>query len=369
VSLPPETTGTNPPPNRDRVDPPFRSRTTIDITGAAVAKVVIGLLALGFIGDLFARMRDIFVWGLAALFLAIALNPLVERLEPRLGRKPAATVVVLGFVLGFLAILVAFIAPFVTQVDQLSTALPKAISDAQHNSTVQRLDHRFHLAQHLKAHLGELPNVVFGAADTILAGAFAISTIFFLTLFLLYELPNIGNAILSQIPAKRRPRARAAAQHVNRNIGGYVAGNLVISLICGIVTTVSLYLLDVPYSLALGVFMAVFDIIPLVGATIGSFVVVASGLIFVDVKTGVILFVIVNVYQQIENHILQPLIYGRTVQIPSLTILIAVLAGGSALGLVGALLAIPIAATIQAVVAELLEERALRMDELPSSDV
>jgi predicted PurR-regulated permease PerM len=369
MSLPPEMTGRNPPPKRDRLDAPSRPHTTIDITGAAVAKVVAGLLVLGFIGDLFARMRDIFVWSLAALFLAIALNPLVERLEPRLGRKPAATVVVLGFVLGFLAVLVAFIAPFVTQVDQLSTALPQAISDAQHNSTVQRLDHRFHLAQHLKAHLGALPNVVFGAADTILAGAFAISTIFFLTLFLLYELPNIGNAILSQMPAKRRPRARAAAQHVNRNIGGYVAGNLVISLICGIVTTVSLYLLDVPYSLALGVFMAVFDIIPLVGATIGSFVVVASGLIFVDVKTGVILFVIVNVYQQIENHILQPLIYGRTVQIPSLTILIAVLAGGAALGLVGALLAIPIAATIQSVVAELLEERALRMDELPGNDV
>jgi predicted PurR-regulated permease PerM len=324
-------------------------RVTIDITGSAVAKIVVGLLVLGFVGDLFSRMRDIFVWTLAAAFLAIALNPLVERLEPRLGRKPAATVVVLGSVVGFLAILVALIAPFVTQVDQLSTAIPKAITDAQHNSTVQRLDHRFHIAQHAKDHLSSLPNVVFGAADTILSGAFAISTIFFLTLFLLYELPSIGNAILGQIPAKRRPRARAAAMHINANIGGYVAGNLLISLICGVVTTLALYLLNVPYSLALGVFMAVFDIIPLVGATIGSFVVVASGLIFVDVKTAVILFAIVNVYQQIENHILQPVIYGRTVEIPSLTILIAVLAGGAALGLVGALLAIPIAATIQAI--------------------
>jgi predicted PurR-regulated permease PerM len=341
---------------------------TIDLTGAAVTKVVVGLLALGFLGDLFSRMRDIFVWTLAAAFLAIALNPLVERLEPRLGRKPAATVVVLGSVVAFLGILVAFIAPFVTQVDELSTALPKAISDAQHNSTVQRLDHRFHLADHAKDHLDSLPNVIFGAADTVLAGAFAVTTIFFLTLFLLYELPNIGNAILSQIPAKRRPRARAAAQHVNRNIGGYVAGNLVISLICGAVTTLALYLLDVPYSLALGVFMAVFDIIPLVGATIGSFVVVASGLIFVDVKTAVILFVIVNVYQQIENHVLQPVIYGKTVQISSLTILIAVLAGGAALGLVGALLAIPIAATIQSIVIELLEERAMQIGELPGGD-
>ena len=82
-------------------------------------------------------MRDVFVWILAAAFLAIALNPLVERLEPRLGRRPAATVVFLGFVIGFLAVLAAFVAPFVTQVDQLSTALPQAISDAQHNSTVQ----------------------------------------------------------------------------------------------------------------------------------------------------------------------------------------------------------------------------------------
>jgi predicted PurR-regulated permease PerM len=299
---------------------------------------------------------------LAALFLAIALNPLVERLEPRIGRRPAATVVFLGFVIGFVAVVAAFVAPFVTQVDQLSTGLPQAISDAKHNSTVKRLDQRFHIADQAKKHLDTLPNIVFGAADTVLGGAVAVSTIFFLTLFLLYELPALADIALRQIPPKRRPRVIAAAHHMNRNIGGYVAGNLVISLICGVVTTASLYLLNVPYSLALGVFMAVFDLIPLVGATIGSLVVVASGVIFVDVKTGIILFVIVNVYQQIENHILQPLVYGRTVQVPSLTVLIAVLCGGAVLGLIGALLAIPIAATVQMVGSELLEERAERIN-------
>ena len=356
---------------RPPMDPPTndgtRRRMTIDISGMAVAKVVLGLLALGFIADLLSQMRELFVWTLTATFLAIALNPLVGRLEPRLGRKPAATVVFLGFVFGFLAVLTAFVAPFVTQVDKLSTAIPQAISEAQHNSTVHRLDHRFHIAAHLKQHTDSLPNIVFGAADRILGGAVAISTIFFLTLFLLYELPAIGNVILSQISPKRRPRVRAAAEHINRNIGGYVAGNLVISLICGVVTTLALYLLDVPYSLALGVFMAVFDIIPLIGATIGSFVVVAAGLIFVDARTAVILFVIVMVYQQIENHILQPMIYGRTVQLPSLTILVAVLCGGAILGLVGALLAIPIAATVQAVVSELLEERADRIADTPTA--
>jgi predicted PurR-regulated permease PerM len=353
-----------PPVNAPPSEPAPR-RLTIDISGMAVVKIVLGLLALAFIADLLTQMRDLLVWALAATFLAIALNPLVVRLEPRLGRKTAATVVFLGFVLGFIAVLAAFVAPFVTQVDKLSTGIPKAIAKAQHNSTVSRLDHRFHLAAHAKQHLDSLPNIIFGAADTVLGGAVAISTIFFLTLFLLYELPAIGNLILSQIPAKKRPRLRAVAQHLNRNIGGYVAGNLLISLICGVVTTLSLYLLDVPYSLALGVFMAVFDIIPLIGATIGSFVVVASGLIFVDVQTAIILFVIVNVYQQIENHILQPMIYGRTVQLPSLTILVAVLCGGAVLGLVGALLAIPIAATIHAIVGELLEERADRIANTP----
>ena len=216
-----------------------------------------------------------------------------------------------------------------------------------------------------RIHLGVLPNVVFGPAGTVLGGVVAVSTVFFLTLFLLYELPGIAELALNQMPPERRPRVVAAAQHMNRNIGGYVAGNLVISLICGAVTTLTLYMLDVPYSLALGVFMAVFDLIPLVGATIGSVVVIASAFVFVDTRAGIIMFVIVMVYQQIENHILQPLIYGRTVQIPSLTVLIAVLCGGAVLGLIGARLAIPIAGTIHAVVSELLDERAERINGMP----
>jgi predicted PurR-regulated permease PerM len=341
--------------------PAERRRVTFDITASAVAKIVAGLLLLAFIGDLAAQMREVFVWTLAAAFLAIALNPLVERLEPRLGRRVAATVVVLASVIGLLAIVAALVMPFVTQVDRLSTAVPQAISEARQDSTIKRLDQRYHIAEHAKQHLDSLPDVVFGAAGTVLGGAVAVSTIFFLTLFLLYELPGIARVALAQIPPERRPRFVAAARHMNRNVGGYVAGNLVISVICGAVTTLALYLLDVPYSLALGVFMAVFDLIPLVGATIGSVVVIAAAFIFVGTTAGIAMFVIVNVYQQVENHVLQPLVYGRTVQIPSLIVLIAVLCGGAALGLVGALLAIPIAGTIHAVSRELLEERAERI--------
>ena len=132
--------------------------------------------------------------------------------------------------------LIPFVAPFVSQVDKISTGIPQAIAHAKRDSTIQRLDQRFHLAAHAKQQLGSLPNLVFGAANTVLAGAVAISTVIFLTLFLLYELPTIGDLILTQVPPSRRPRMRAAAQHLNRNIGGYVAGNLLISLICGAVS-------------------------------------------------------------------------------------------------------------------------------------
>ena len=356
------------PPPREEEQPlltsswgPRSGRMVVDISARSVARIVVGLFVLGFMVSIAGEMRDVLVWIFSAAFLAIALNPLVVRLESRMGRRPAATVVFIGFVILFVAILVALVAPFVTQVDQLTTAVPTAISEAKHNPTLRQLDRKYHLAEHAKQHLDVLPNVVFGTVDTVLGGAVAVSTVFFLSLFLLYELPALGRVALSQIPPERRPRIVAAVNHMNRNIGGYVAGNLVISLICGTVTTISLYLLDVPFSLALGVFMAVFDLIPLVGATIGSFGVVAAAWVLVDTRAAIIMFIIVTVYQQVENHVLQPLIYGRTVQIPSLTVLVAVLCGGAVLGLVGALLAIPIAGTIQAVVSELLEERAERL--------
>ena len=167
-------------------------RLTIDVTRQAVAKIVVGLLVLGFIGDTLGRMRDIFVWVLAATFLAIALNPLVEKLEGRLGRRLAATVVFAGFVVGFIAVFAALVLPFVTQVDQLTTALPKAISDARQDTTVKRLDNRFHIADKAKERLDSVPTVVFGAAGTVLGGAVAIST----------------SLLPDALPALRAPRHR-----------------------------------------------------------------------------------------------------------------------------------------------------------------
>ena len=340
---------------------PQPRRVQFDVSGWAVVKLMAGLLLLGVVGNLAHQIRDVLVWTAAALFLAVALNPLVARLEPRLGRTAAALVVFLGFVVLLIATLAALVAPFVTQVDQLTTGLPNALQDARHNHTFARLDSRFHLVEHARAHADAVPGYVFGTAGTVLGGVVAVTTVLFLMVFLLIELPNLSRLVLGQLQPAQRERAIAIAQHANRQVGGYVFGNLVISVICGTVTWLSLYVLGVPYSLALAVFMAVFDIIPLVGATIGSIVVIGAAFLLTGTTAGIAMFVIVMVYQQIENHVLQPLIYGRTVALSSLTVLLAVLVGGAALGLVGALLAIPIAGTLQAVIGEILANRAERI--------
>ncbi len=355
----PETTSKE--PDGDPSAAPGTRRVEFDVSGWGVAKLMAGLLLLGVVGNVAYQIRDVFIWTAAALFLAIALNPLVARLEPRLGRTASAIVVFIGFLVVLIATLTALVAPFVSQVDELTTGLPTALEDARHNHTFARLDSRFHLVEHARAHADAVPGYVFGTAGTVLGGVVAVTTTLFLMIFLLIELPNLCRLVLGQLQPAQRERAVAIAQHANRQVGGYVFGNLLISVICGAVTWVALYAFGVPYSLALAVFMAVFDIIPLVGATIGSIVVIGAALLLTGTTAGIAMFVIVMIYQQIENHVLQPLIYGRTVALSSLTVLLAVLIGGDALGLIGALLAIPIAGTLQAVVGEMLEKRADRI--------
>jgi predicted PurR-regulated permease PerM len=345
-----------------RGNDPHRVRFVWDVRWAAVGKLMVGLLLLSIIGSVMEQVRDIAVWLGAAAFLAVALNPLVTRLEPRLGRTAAVLVVFAGFVIGLVLVVASLVLPFATQVDELSKELPNSIQDATRHGFVADLNDRFDLVDRARQHAGEIPGYAFGAADTVLTGVVATTTILFLTAFLLFELPAIGQLILRQLPPEKRPRAIQIAGHVNHNVGGYVAGNLVISVICGTCTLIALLVLGVPYSLAFAVFMAVFDIIPLVGATVGSIVVTLAALLLAGTTEGIAMFIFVNVYQQIENHVLQPVIYRRTVQLSSLVVLIAVLCGGAVLGIVGALVAIPLAGIIQTIARDLLEERAQRLE-------
>jgi len=171
------------------------------------------------------------------------------------------------------------------------------------------------------------------------------------------ELPGLSGAILAQLSEEHAERVRRLSAEVNRRVGGYVMGNLVISVIAGLVTGISLWILNVPYAAALAVLMAVFDLVPLIGATIGALAAIGVAFAAQGVTAGIAMVVINIVYQQAENHILQPLVYRRTVELSAFLILVAVLIGGALLGVLGALVAIPVAGAIQVIVRDLLEQR------------
>jgi predicted PurR-regulated permease PerM len=191
---------------------------------------------------------------------------------------------------------------------------------------------------------------------TFVAG---VVTIAFMTFFMLLEGPNWVERFYGLMPEDARPRLRGIAHEIQRTVGGYVTGNLLISLIAGLATTVVLFAFGVPFAVALGLLVAVLDLIPLAGATLGAIVVTLVALTQ-SLTDAIVVLAFFIVYQQLENHLLQPLVYGRTVELSPLAILISVLIGAEVAGVVGALCAIPIAGTIQILLVDWQRHRRVR---------
>jgi predicted PurR-regulated permease PerM len=185
-----------------------------------------------------------------------------------------------------------------------------------------------------------------------------------MTLFMLLEGPAWIDRLYGLLPAASRPRWEAVGRDVYRTVGGYVTGNLLISLIAGITSGILLFALGVPYSVALGLLVALLDLIPLAGATLAAVIVTLIAFTTGGVGTGIAVAIFFVVYQQLENHVLQPLVYGRTVQLSPLAVLIAVLIGAQVAGILGALGAIPVAGTIQVLLVDWQRERAARRIEI-----
>jgi predicted PurR-regulated permease PerM len=158
------------------------------------------------------------------------------------------------------------------------------------------------------------------------------------------------------LPAKAQPRAQHMASEIARTIGGYVSGNLFISVIAGFSVTIVLLATGVPFALALGLLVAILDLIPLAGATLGAIIVTLVALTH-SLTAALVVLGFFIVYQQLENHLLQPIVYGRTVQLSPLAILVSVLVGAEVAGVIGALGAIPVAGTIQIVISDWLQHR------------
>jgi predicted PurR-regulated permease PerM len=344
----------------------FRPRTVL---------VVIGILIAAFITlKVLWISRHVLSWIFIALFLALALNPAVERLEKRLGRRGAATGIV------FVAALIALgligwllIPPVVDNIDSFAHKVPDYLDDVTRGrGRLGFLQEKYHLVDKARKALREGgASKLFGVSGTALAVAkgvvnavLAIVTIAFMTFFMLLEGPNWVDRFFSLLRPQSRERWRSVGHDIYRTVGGYVSGNLLISLIAGGLTAIVLAIMGVPFAIALGLIVGILDLIPLAGATIAAIIVGAVAFIH-SIPAGIVVVAFFIVYQQVENHILQPVVYGRTVQLSPLVVLISVLIGAELAGVLGALAAIPVAGAIQVVFVDWLRHR--RVEPVPET--
>jgi predicted PurR-regulated permease PerM len=338
----------------------FRARTILAVLGIVLA--VAALLQVLWLA------RQVLTWILIAVFLALALDPAVSFLQRRgIRQRGIAIGTTYLIVAGAIIVIGAtFIPTLVDEVNNFVDAVPGYVEDlTKGRGRLGFLERDYHIVERAREAVAgvEISRIlgVSGTAVAVTRGVItaiaALITIIVLTFFMLLEGPRIIERVLSLVPEERRPRWRMVGRQIYATIGGYVAGALTIALVAGFTTAILLSVLSVSYAIALALLVAILDLIPLAGATIGA--VVVSTVAFLDrgVTVGLIVVVWFVVYQQVENHALYPLVYSRTIALSPLTILIAVLIGASLAGVLGALAAIPIAGTIQVVLTEWLRAR------------
>lgn len=330
--------------------------------------VVIGIvLATALVLELVWITRGVVIWILVAMFLATALNPAVEWVQ-RLGvarRGPAVGIVYVLTLLAIVGISATFVPTLVNEVNDFADAVPGYVDDlTSGQGKLGFLERDYQIVEKIREAI-EKSGVggVFGLSSTalsvtksVLNTIVAVITIAFLTLFMLLEGPTWVERILGLVPDRHEPRVRRIGVDIYKTIGGYVAGNLAISLLAGTLSAMLLLVLGVPYAIALGLIVGLLDLIPLAGATIAA--VIVSTIAFIDsTRNGIIVLIFFVLYQQLENHVVQPLVYGKTVQLSPLAVLVAVLIGAELAGVLGALGAIPVAGAIQVLLRDWLSTR------------
>jgi predicted PurR-regulated permease PerM len=297
-------------------------------------------------------------------FLALALGPAVALFDRGpVPRWAAILVVYLLIAGGVFGIGLLIVPPIVDQVDQLTTDLPGYIEDLRESDTFAEYDDEYGITEELQGQAAQLParlGDAAGALQAVTVGAFTaliqLVTVLTMTFFFLLDGRRLVDFLLGLL-GRHEPRFRIVAEDVYHSVSGYVAGNLIISLCAGLTTWITLELLGVPFAVPLAVLMAFLDLIPLVGATLGGLIIGAVTLVH-DFPTATIVWLIVLlVYQQVENNVLQPVIYRQTVAVPPLATIVAILIGSALLGVLGALLAIPAAAAIQIVARDIWRRR------------
>ncbi len=346
-----------PEPQPKRVEISISTRTILHV----VAAIVIGWAFLG--------ARQAVLWVFIALFLAIVLTTPVTWLQERGMKRSSAALLVmvlLTVVVGVLGYLL--VSPFVGAVRDLIEDLPNIVERIRESDIFRRIDARTDIGVELQQRAEELASDLpsklgdaFEVGGRVFGFGLGALTIGFMTLFLVIDLPNLSRSLHSLLYPRESARVGALEERITRTIGRYALGAVAIATIAGSVQGTAAWLIGVPFALALGIVAGLLGLIPQVGATLAAVVLSLVALTQGWVQAVIMLAVCIG-YQQFENYVLQPMIQGRAAEISGFFVIASVVVGAALLGVVGALIAVPLTASAQIVIRELTAERRARVE-------
>jgi predicted PurR-regulated permease PerM len=324
----------------------------------------LGFLLALFLGRQVEAIGSILVLIVVALFVAAGLTPLVDWLTGRGLKRHWALLAVVAAVIVTIALFVVAIVPVITdQVTAITRNAPGWLDELQQNQTIQKWNDNYDLIDKIKNYVqeGNFAGKAFGgvlgfglAVLSLLGNAFIVIV---LTLYFLASIDKTKAALYNLAPASRRDRVQKLGDRVFRSVGGYVSGAFVVAVCAGISSLVFLFIVGMgQYAVALAFTVALLDVIPMIGATIGAVIVTAIGFA-TDPKVGIACVIFYVIYQQVENYVIYPKVMSRSVDVPGSVTVIAALIGAALLGVVGALLAIPTAAAILLLMREVFVRR------------
>jgi predicted PurR-regulated permease PerM len=325
------------------------------MSARAVARTVLVAAAILALLYLLYLIRNVVVLVFIAIFIAVALGRPVDFFE-RIGIKRWIAILITYLCVLAAVVLLGMLVvpPIVSETNKFVTQVPSYIDDLLENETIRDYDRKYGVTEKLREGAEQLPNRLtdaVGALQTVTVGVFSVFvqllTVLVMAFFLLLDGRRGIDWVFRELGPMRGPRWRRIADDMYRSVGGYVVGNLFISLIAGLGTWLVLTILGVPFAVPLAVLMAFLDLIPLVGATIAGLLIGIVAAIHNFPGDLIIWAVYLFVYQQIENNVVQPAVYRKTVQLHPLVVIVAVLIGASLMGVLGALVAIPVAGALQ----------------------
>jgi predicted PurR-regulated permease PerM len=327
----------------------------------------LGVFLAWFLTKAVIQATSVIILIVVSMFLAVGLNPAVEAMTRRgLSRSLAITVVFLAVIGAFVGFGFAVVPPVVDQTNAFVTSIPENLDHLNKNPTIRQFDEDYGVIEKAKSYIasGGLGQRLFGGllgvAGMVLGAVFSAFSVLILTLYFLAALPSMKHQAYQLVPASRRERVQLLTDEILVRIGGFVSGAFTVALIAAVTSYLFLTILGLPYALALAVFVGLLDLVPLVGATIAAAVITLLGFIESPV-TGFVCLGFYVAYQQVENYLIYPRVMRKAVDVPAALTVVAVLLGGALLGIVGALLAIPVAAAVLLVVREVAIPRMQRV--------